>query len=551
MYTRITDQIMFNSAKDNINTNLRKLYELQLKASDGKKYLRASENPAVAAKGLSLRSTQSKIESYQSTLSTTKAWMDMVDESLSQMNDVLDSAVTDVLQALNGTLGEDEKEAIAQSLNGYLETLIDIANTNYDGNYFFSGLKTDTKPFAIADSTSGSGELVDQLQVNLSVASDSSGSIILNGFLVDYDTTSPETIELDGHTISINSPTLSDGSLNTDYPTFYVDGTAVIPNPTTGSSISFEGQEITVDYTSGSPAFSVDGTSITSSGSTLIQTSSSIPIIYTSGSMLVNGSEVTSVSGSPNTYYISGMEVSVDTTTGSPVYVIDGNVLDLASDGYDYLDNVTKHNGGVYGTDPDFPVVYRDKVLYYGDSSTVSRSISFNQDMSISMDGGSTFNQVNGMFDTIIKLRDALLNDDYLSPQTLTYSNGTVSYQVAQDIDTTENDVGAISTTRNSTAYIDQSPTFKLLSEAYGQLREVSDNIANLEAVVGTKLKNIGNAQTRCEDTLVEIKSQLSDNEEISLADATSDVNLQTIVYNSVINMSSQIESLTTLFDRI
>jgi len=137
MYTRLTNQLMLDASKQNINESLNRLYDLQKKASSGQKYATASENPAIAAQGISLRSTQNQLDVYQNTMASTKTWLDTTDQALTQITDTLKNAQSTVLQALNDTQGPDERKIAASAIDGFIQQLIDVGNTEDRGRYIF------------------------------------------------------------------------------------------------------------------------------------------------------------------------------------------------------------------------------------------------------------------------------------------------------------------------------------------------------------------------------------------------------------------------------
>ena len=547
MYTRLTNQIMNTASKQNISDSLNRLYEMQQKASTGKAYANASENPAVAAQGISLRSTQSQMDVYQNTMAATKTWLDTTDQALQTMTDTLGKAQNLVLQALNDTEGVGERKIAATTLVGYIQAMIDIGNAQNQGHYIFSGLKTDTKPFVMMSGSSGS--LVDQIQMNMSITADSSGSLIMNGVNVAQPASNPNEIVIDGHTIDVTHPT---GSINLS---FTLDGQTIIPNPTTGSTINFLGNIITANL-SGTPVFTVDGTSI-SSGSQNITPPGSVSIIYTGGSLITGGSSVVAPisAAEPNSYYVSGVKITVDNTSGSPVYSFDGQTVTTGSQGFEYLNNVTVHNGPAYGIPASgspfgglvsgSALLYHDYVAYNGDANTITRNIAPSQTMAISVNGGNAFDKANGMFDTMIKLRDALRADDYLSPHELTANGGAKAYQRAQAISSAQPISG------QPTAFDNQSPLLSLVSQAYGQLKQITTDVTEQLSINGTHSQNLQNSVDRADKASLEIKSQLSQNEDVNLAEAISDVNNQQVVYKAVINMSANVSSMLTLFDKI
>ncbi|MCE1252367.1 MAG: flagellar hook-associated protein FlgL [Anaerolineae bacterium] len=553
MYTRITNKIMLGATKENISDSLATLYELQRKATSGKRYATASENPSVAAKGISLRSTQRQLEVYQNTMSSTNTWLETTDNTLQKMVSILTEAQGTVLQALNDTQSTDERRVAGAAIDGMIQQMLDLANTEDRGRYIFAGLKTDTVPFVLASGSAGAA--VDQIKLNMPVVDAGSGSITLDGIYVQTDTSKINRISINGTSVEVNLPQLTDGSVNPDFPTMWINGEAVIPNPpTTGSPvINVNGIDVAVDFSSGSPSFSVAGSAVAITGSPVTLTpANSVTIGFTSGSFTFTPAPVTSgsVTGDPNSMYVNGIKISVqDPLAVPPTFLVDGQIINMGTTGYVNLSNVNKYDGAAYGGhDPNFPSYTRDYVIYQGDNNTITRNIGPSNTMSVSINGGDAFNQVNGMFNTLIKLRDILNSEDYISPHESSVASGTTSYQVSQQISDSQS---PITNPRQATVFSNENPALSLLSESYGQLQSVSEFISEQLSAVGTKMKNLDNAIDHADTASLQLKSMLSQNEEVNMAEAAAEVVNQKTVYDAVLAMSGKISNLLTLFDKI
>ncbi len=144
---RITNRLMTDNSIRNMSETLDTLYNLQRKAATQKKYLRPSENPAVAADNLKLNSTLRMMQSYTNTINTTQDWMETTDFALTRVGEVLTKAQTIALKGLDETYGVDERQAMGHEVDGILQQVIDLANTEYQGRYIFAGFQSNTKPF--------------------------------------------------------------------------------------------------------------------------------------------------------------------------------------------------------------------------------------------------------------------------------------------------------------------------------------------------------------------------------------------------------------------
>jgi len=157
---RITNRLMTNNSIRNMSETLDDLYTLQQKAATGKKYLRPSENPSVAADNLTLNSRLRSIDTYTKTINSTMEWMETTDFALQKFSTALADAQQIVLKGLNESNGPDERKVMGEEIDGLLNQMIELANYKDQDRYVFSGFKTDTKPFELIKSSDPSSPTV-------------------------------------------------------------------------------------------------------------------------------------------------------------------------------------------------------------------------------------------------------------------------------------------------------------------------------------------------------------------------------------------------------
>jgi flagellar hook-associated protein 3 FlgL len=138
--------IVDNSIK-HMNNAKSKLFEYQNQISTGKAYQFSSDNPARIATSMKLSSTKQISEAYKATANHIDGWMSTTEFNLRQIVDRAITAKNGILKALNDTLGDGERQAIAVELDGIWKGIVDIANATHEGQYVFSGFQVQTKPF--------------------------------------------------------------------------------------------------------------------------------------------------------------------------------------------------------------------------------------------------------------------------------------------------------------------------------------------------------------------------------------------------------------------
>jgi flagellar hook-associated protein 3 FlgL len=71
------------------------------------------------------------------------------------VNELLQHAKELAIKGKNGTLNQDGRNAIATEVQQLQQQLLQISNTNINGQYIFSGFKSDTKPYTLDASQPG------------------------------------------------------------------------------------------------------------------------------------------------------------------------------------------------------------------------------------------------------------------------------------------------------------------------------------------------------------------------------------------------------------
>lgn len=150
---RVTHQMMTNNAIRNMASNLENMTRLQNVVASGGKISKVSDDPVGASLSLSLSSSIQGLEDYKSTATLADTWLTANDFAMNELSESAIRAITLVTSGLNDTQGETERTALGTEMNSLLTQVIDLANSNEQGQYIFSGFQIDAKPFELVEST--------------------------------------------------------------------------------------------------------------------------------------------------------------------------------------------------------------------------------------------------------------------------------------------------------------------------------------------------------------------------------------------------------------
>jgi flagellar hook-associated protein 3 FlgL len=147
MSNRITPQMITSSTLNNINSSLAALERTTNELSSGKTILEPSDNPYGASRVIDLQSQLDGLSSYATNAQEGIEWENTASSAMSNMNNVLQSVRQLLVQSSNGTYNQGDRESIATQVQQLTEEVKQDANTQYAGQYVFSGTKTATAPY--------------------------------------------------------------------------------------------------------------------------------------------------------------------------------------------------------------------------------------------------------------------------------------------------------------------------------------------------------------------------------------------------------------------
>ena len=139
MISRITGQMLLNSAQHNLQSSMGALAKLQSQAGTQKLISRPSDDPAGTAQSMQIRASQRAIAQYSTNINDGLNWLSAADSALSNATDVLQNVRDLVVQGSNTSLSPSAREAIAIQLDSLKPALLSAANTQYQGRPIFAG----------------------------------------------------------------------------------------------------------------------------------------------------------------------------------------------------------------------------------------------------------------------------------------------------------------------------------------------------------------------------------------------------------------------------
>jgi flagellar hook-associated protein 3 FlgL len=162
MSERITPAMVTSSTLSDLTSSLASLERTTNELSSGRTILEPSDNPYGASRVIDLNSQLEGLGAYEDDAQDGISWENIASSAMSNMNDIAQRVRELVVQSANGTNNQSDLNTIALEVEQLTESVKQDANTQYAGQYIFSGTATTTPPYVSGpeDEYKGNAETV-------------------------------------------------------------------------------------------------------------------------------------------------------------------------------------------------------------------------------------------------------------------------------------------------------------------------------------------------------------------------------------------------------
>lgn len=145
---RLSTNWMFQQSLGTMMNQQSALAAAQNQVSTGRRINVASDDPAGAGRMVSLNHILAANTQYTANIDAASTRLDTSQSTLDSVNSLYDSARDLTLQALNGSLADSDRQAIATQLTQMRDQLLQLANTtDANGQALFAGTSSSNVPF--------------------------------------------------------------------------------------------------------------------------------------------------------------------------------------------------------------------------------------------------------------------------------------------------------------------------------------------------------------------------------------------------------------------
>lgn len=149
MVDRISTTTRYAQLVADMKMNEYNFNKLTAQLSSGKRFTEITEDPIASVNILNTNRQLGQIETFETNVGMAEAELAALDDLMALATGYLSHAWDKAVQANNQTYSGASLEALKTEIDELIKTMVDLANTEYNDNYIFSGANTKTVTYTI------------------------------------------------------------------------------------------------------------------------------------------------------------------------------------------------------------------------------------------------------------------------------------------------------------------------------------------------------------------------------------------------------------------
>ena len=185
---RVTDRMIRENIMFDVQSTLRRIAKYHLELSSGKRVRYPSDDAVVATRASNIDSRLRELDQYKRNVDHVSNVVNSYDSISQEVSAIYQRMRELLVRAANDTLSSDERNAVADELQGIMEHLAEIGRTRIGGEYIFGGLRTDKPPVEMVNG---------EWRLTLPPEADKKRSVNVFGMTFEYGVTATELFKTD------------------------------------------------------------------------------------------------------------------------------------------------------------------------------------------------------------------------------------------------------------------------------------------------------------------------------------------------------------------
>ncbi len=161
---RVSDLTMLSTMQSSVANNREEYSNVMLQISTGSNYLNRSDNVSETEQAALLQISEDKYNQWIENLETAETWEEITDSSNQEILDIMQEISSIITEANSEVNSDSDLESLATEVYEYIEALIDLGNTTYNGSNIYAGTGSCDETFTSYDDDSDG--IIDRVEYN-------------------------------------------------------------------------------------------------------------------------------------------------------------------------------------------------------------------------------------------------------------------------------------------------------------------------------------------------------------------------------------------------
>ena len=145
---RVTTNMAVSNLVRNLDRSYGRMVKFQQELSSGSRLNSLSDDPAAVERSLSLRTELRNMEQFQKNIDDGTGWLELSEANLSELETLFVEARGLAVQGASDTYDGQQRRAVADQIDQFLEHAVSLSESRYRGRYIFAGTQTNDPPYA-------------------------------------------------------------------------------------------------------------------------------------------------------------------------------------------------------------------------------------------------------------------------------------------------------------------------------------------------------------------------------------------------------------------
>jgi len=144
---RVASKSIYEGVQKDLGTLAKDIFDANKVVASGRRINHPSDDPVGSMQALSVKSSLANMAQLERNITMGTVWLNAGEAALGHAQELITEARALATQMATATVNSDQRQAAAGQVQNLLEEMVSLGNTQVNGEFIFSGTRTDVAPF--------------------------------------------------------------------------------------------------------------------------------------------------------------------------------------------------------------------------------------------------------------------------------------------------------------------------------------------------------------------------------------------------------------------